>query len=454
MYRILTSPVYAGAYAYGKTEHTTHYENGEPRKGARRKPREQWLALIPKAHEGYVSWEQFEQIQQAIASNDRGWEQSGAVQNGPALLAGLLRCHRCGRKLTVRYSGNQADVLRYACHRGFLDNGQARCIAFGGTSVDEAIVHEVLRVVQPAAVEAAVLASEEEARKQDDVLQALRRDLEAARYSASRAQKQYDAADPENRLVADELERRWNQALQRVREVELRIEQHVHRYGKAAPTPTREQFEDLASELEAVWSCSETDVRLKKRILRTLLHEIIVDVDADAGEIILTLHWKGGVHTELRLPRRRRGQNSSQTTQEVVGAVRVLARICSDDLIAGVLNRNGLQTGRGNRWTRERVTALRSHHEIPCYSPERRRSEGWMNLTEAATSLGVSGRTLRLAVERREIEAEHPLADGPWVINQHALETEAATKFVERVRSNRNPTIPTSQQNGFEFSTT
>jgi hypothetical protein len=346
-------------------------------------------------------------------------------------------------------------MLSYACHRGFLDNGQARCIAFGGTSVDEAIAQEVLRVVQPAAVEAAVLASEEEARKRDDVLQALRRDLEAARYSAGRAQKQYDAADPENRLVADELERRWNQALQRVREVELRIEQHVHRHGNVTAAPTREQFEDLATELEAVWSCSETDVRLKKRILRTLIHEIVVDVDADAGEIILTLHWKGGVHTELRIPRRRRGQNSSQTTKEVVDAVRVLARICSDDLIAGALNRAGLQTGRGNRWTRERVTALRSHHEIPCYSVERRRTEGWMNLTEAATSLGVSGRTLRLAVERREIEAEHPLADGPWVIHQRALETDATAKFVERVRrSNRHPTIPTSQQNGFEFSTT
>lgn len=100
--------------------------------------------------------------------------------------------------------------------------------------------------------------------------------------------------------MADELERRWNQALQRVREVELRIEQHVHRHGNVSAAPTREQFEDLATELEAVWSCS-TDVRLKKRILRTLLHEIVVDVDAEAGEIILTLHWKGGVHTELRL---------------------------------------------------------------------------------------------------------------------------------------------------------
>jgi DNA invertase Pin-like site-specific DNA recombinase len=455
VYRILTGPVYGGAYAYGKTEKTLHYEDGEPRKRSRRKPREQWLVLIRNAHEGYVSWERFEQIQQAIASNDRGWEQSGAAQNGSALLAALLRCRRCGRKLSVQYSGNRGDMLRYACHRGWLDNGEARCIAFGGTLVDEAIGQEVLRVVQPAALEAAVLASEEESRQQDDVLEALRRDLEAARYAAGRAQKQYDAADPENRLVADELERRWNQALQRVQEVELRIEQHVHRHGKATPAPTREQFEDLASELEAVWSSSETDVRLKKRILRTLIHEIVVDVDADAGEIILTLHWKGGVHTELRLPRRRRGQNSSQTTKEVVGAVKVLARICSDDLIAGVLNRNGLQTGRGNRWTKERVTALRSYHEIPCCSVERRRTEGWMNLTEAAASLGMSGRTLRLAVERREIEAEHPLADGPWVINQRALQTEATAKFVERVRrSNRHPTIPTSQQNGFTFSTT
>ena len=135
--------------------------------------------------------------------------------------------------------------------------------------------------------------------------------------------------------------------------------------------------------------------------------------------------------------------------------MRVLARICSDDLIAGALNRAGLPTGRGNRWTKERVTALGSHHAISCYSAERRKTEGWMNLTEAASSLGVSGRTLRLAVERQEIEAEHPLADGPWVINQRALETDAAARFVERVRrNNRQPAIPTSLQNGLEFPTT
>jgi DNA invertase Pin-like site-specific DNA recombinase len=166
IYRVLTNPVYGGAYAYGKTEHTLRYENGEPHRGIRRKPKEQWLALRPNAHAGYVSWEQYQQIQQAIAENVSGHGPSGAVQGGAALLAGLLRCRRCGRKLTVLYTGNYHDVLRYVCRRGSLDSGQPRCIAFGGMSVDETIANEVLRVVQPAAVEAAVLASEEETRKQ------------------------------------------------------------------------------------------------------------------------------------------------------------------------------------------------------------------------------------------------------------------------------------------------
>jgi DNA invertase Pin-like site-specific DNA recombinase len=453
IYRILTNPVYGGAYAYGKTEHTLRYENGTPHRGIRRKSREQWLALLPNSHEGYVSWEQFQQIQQAIAENVRGSGASGAVQGGAALLAGLLRCRRCGRKLTVLYTGNH-HVLRYACHRGWLDSGQPRCIAFGGIIVDETIAKEVLCVAQPAAVEAAILASEEETRKQDDVLDAWRRDLEAARYAAQRAQKRYDAADPQNRLVADELERRWNQALQRVQEIEQRIEQHVHGQGKTT-TPTREEFDDLAAKLETVWNCPDTDIRLKKRIVRTLIHEVVVDVDPSAGEVILVIHWKGGVHTELRLPRRRRGQNSAHTSKEIIDTVRVLARICSDEVIAGVLNRNGLLTGHGNRWTQERVASLRSHHAIPCYDADKCEAEGWMNLTEAANSLGVNSKTLRLAVERGDIEAEHPLGDGPWVFNRRAMETQAAAQFLARVRgSNRDPAIPTSEQSTLGFSTT
>ena len=196
VYQMLTNPAYGGAYAYGKTEHVTEYENGEPRRRCHHKPRQRWLVLIPGTHSGYVNWEQFEQVQLAIGDNMRGWQRSGAVQSGAALLGGLLRCRRCGRKLGVHYTGENHNVVRYSCHRGWLDNGQPRCIAFGGTTVDEAISQQLLGVVQPAAVEAAIMASEEEIRKGDEVLEALRRDLEAARYSAQRAQKQYDHADP------------------------------------------------------------------------------------------------------------------------------------------------------------------------------------------------------------------------------------------------------------------
>lgn len=446
MYRMLTNPVYGGAYAYGKTEQLLRYENGEARHHCRRKPRHQWLALIPNAHEGYLSWEEFERVQRAIQGNTTG---PGAIRNGPGMLAGLLRCRRCGRKLTVRYTGNGHDVLRYTCNRGWLDNGEARCIAFGGIPVDEAIGTEVLKAVQPAAVEAAVQASEEESRRQDEVLGALRRDLEAAHYSAQRAQRQFDAADPENRLVTEELERRWNQALERVREIEMRIAAQQDGITQLAP-PSQQEFEKLAANLEAVWNHNGTDVRLKKRIIRTLIEEVVVDVDSAGGEIILIVHWKGGVHTELRLPRRRRGQSNSQTPKALIDAVRVLARICSDDLIAGILNRNGMLTGRGNRWTRERVTALRSHYRIPVFGSESVTPENWMNLTKAAAFLGVSPRTVRLAVERGEIAAEHPLPDGPWIFSKQVLESETAVRLVQRIRGEQ-AAVPLDGQPTLDF---
>ena len=218
LYRLLSSPVYGGAYAYGKTERTLQYDQGEPRAVARRKPREHWLVLIPHAHEGYVSWEEFERIQQAMASNVRGRGRLGAATRGPALLTGLLRCRRCGRRLTVWYTGAAHHVLRYACHRGALDNGDPRCISFGGLVVDAAMAKEVLRVVQPAAIEAAVVASEDASRQQDDVRQAWTRDLEAARYAARRAQKQYDATGESSRSApTSRFVRRADDGLWRVR---------------------------------------------------------------------------------------------------------------------------------------------------------------------------------------------------------------------------------------------
>ena len=454
VYSMLTNPAYGGTYAYGKTEQVTTYAAGEPRQTVRRKPREHWLAFIPAAHEGYVSWEQFERVQRAITQNSLRRGHVGAAQRGTALLAGLLHCRRCGHKLLVGYTGNGHDVLRYQCRRGWLDNGEPRCIGFAGLVIDQAVSKELLRVVQPAAIEAARLADAEQSRQLDDVVAALQRDLQAARYHAQRAQKQFDQVDPDNRLVADELERRWNQALSRVRDVEAQIERHQGQQGRAV-APSTQDFHDLAAHLEAVWSDPETDARLKKRMLRTLIRDIFVDIDDQAAEVVVVIHWQGGVHTEMRVPRRRRGQNATHTPTDTVDAVRVLARICADQLIASLLNRNGLRTGRGNRWTQERVTALRSHHGIARYIPEQRTEQPWLNLTEAARALGISARTLRIAAEHGEISAEHPLPDGPWVFTRDALNAAAESGFLRRVALHRTGmAVPSPGQASLDLSST
>ena len=451
---ILTNPAYGGAYAFGRTEHGARVEGGRTRKVSRLRRREEWIALIPQHHEGFVAWEQFEQIQSMIAGNCRA-SQPGAPKRGAALLAGLLRCRRCGRKLTVSYTGGGRAFLRYSCSRGYLDNGEPKCIGVGGIPLDEAIGREVVRVVGPAAVEAAVCASREQDQQLDLTRSALQQDLEAARYAARRAQKQFDAADPENRLVADELERRWNQALLRVQEVEARMEQLERPRGAEAATPaTVEEFVDLPGLLTRVWNDPTTDARLKKRIVRTLLHEVLVDIHEESNIIELVLHWQGGLHTQLRLPRRRRG-SATRTDPDIIQAVRTLTKVCPDEAIAGFLNRNDLRTGRGNRWTKERITSLRQYHQIPCHDPQAQAEQGWLTLTEAAQFLHVSSRTLRIAAEEGSVPGEHPLPNGPWVFCLTDLESTAAQQLVLRAHSRRHTTaVPNPHQRNLGFSGT
>ncbi len=249
--------------------------------------------------------------------------------------------------------------------------------------------------------------------------------------------------------MAGELEARWNRALTRVAEVEHRIAAH----DAAAPPQTvlaPISFATLAEDLQTVWTAPTTDARLKKRIVRTVIHEVVADIDDKASEIVLLIHWIGGVHTEIRLPKRRRGQRNS-TAPEIIAAVRQLVLVASDDLIAGILNRNGLLTGHGNRWTRERVTALRSHHKIPVFRPAPDGVEPWLNLTNAARLLGVATKTLRLAAEAGDIQGVHPLPDGPWIFGRSELDHPAAQRLSRRAR--QNPNYPTGshpdQQNLF-----
>ena len=226
----------------------------------------------------------------------------GAPKHGDALLAGLLRCRRCGRKSVACYTGTKHNIPRYACHRGRLDIGEPSCIAFGGLRVDDAIAAALLQVVEPGAIMAAVAAEAEAADRQDQVRATLLRDLEAARYAADRAFRQYDAADPANRLVAGELEARWNTALGRVTDVEAKIATH-DAVTPVRPQKTSSSFAALAGDLEAIWSAPMADTRLKKRIVRTVIQEVVADIVVErsarvpGGQLLLQF----GFVAELRM---------------------------------------------------------------------------------------------------------------------------------------------------------
>jgi DNA invertase Pin-like site-specific DNA recombinase/ribosomal protein L28 len=452
---ILEEPTYAGAYAYGRTTSRNQVIDGDLRKTIARKPLNEWTVLIPGHHDGYISWEEFLRIRKMLDDNSVGFfgaPRPGAPKKGPALLAGILRCRRCGRKMMVGYSGKDATVPRYQCHRGRLDNMEAKCISFGGLPIDVAVSQEVLRVVQPCAVDAAVLAVTQENHRQSELLDALLLELQAARYAEGLARKQHNAVDPDNRLVAAELERRWNAALQKVNEIEARIERaQVHEQVE----PDRDHLGALSADLTDAWNSSETDVRLKKRIVRTLIEEIVVDIDVDRSDIALVIHWKGGVHSELRSPRRRRGQAGPRTGTDVVEAIRQLALICDDKMVASVLNRNGLVTAQGHRWSRTAIASLRNKRGIAVHSLARQHVEGWMNLTEAAARLGVSPKTIRRAAESGEIDAMHPLHDAPWIFRRADIDDPGfRERFGKRVNGKMPPAGPDPRQLDLTIPTT
>lgn len=433
---ILTNPTYAGAYAWGRTTTRIQMEEGGTAKTrGHRRTQEEWEVLIANHHPGYISWETYQRNQALIQENARmkGAMTRGPAQSGKSLLAGLIRCGRCGRKLHVAYSGTTGDVPRYACQGAAVNHGAGRCISFGGLAVDRAVAREVLRVVEPAAVEAALSARAELEGQHDERRTALELALRQARYEADRARRQYDAVEPENRLVAAELERRWNAALCEVQRLEQELD------GLPAPEQALSAEEErlllsLGEDLSAVWDDPGTDIRLKKRIVRTVIEEIIADVDEEKAMVHLVVRWAGGVHTRLQVRKNRTGEHRYRTDRQVVDIVRELAKIASDAQIARTLNRLGLTTGKGNTWTEVRVRALRSEHGIAgCGAGER----NWVTMQDAAKQLGVSPMSVHRLILRGILPARQVVPHAPWLIDPEALGSEPVRQALLAIRQGR-----------------
>jgi DNA invertase Pin-like site-specific DNA recombinase len=439
VHNILTNPVYGGAYAFGRTTSKVSVENGRKRvKRGLRRLQTEWDVLLKDQHEGYITWSQFERNQRVIADNatGKGAVARGAVRRGELLLAGLLRCGHCGRKMYVGYGGKAG---RYHCQGALANHGTERCISFGSLRADHAVGTEVLRVLKPLGIDAAVKALEAQTSETSAAQRQLELALQQARFSAAHARRQYDAVDPANRLVAGELERRWNEALQVVHRIEAEIAGLEAR--KPAPLGERERqhLMQLGADLERAWLHPAATSATRKRILRAALHEIIVHVEGDHIEMIL--HWQGGDHTALRLRRNGVGKHRWTIPEDTLSLIRELARLMPDQQIARLLNRAGKPTGRGNGWTKTRVCSFRNHHGIAVYRDGEWAERGETTLEAAAQIMNVSVMTALRMIKRGVIKGRQLCKGAPWVIK-----AEDVAAYQAQNPSQRPPTADPAQQ--------
>ncbi len=369
-------------------------------------------------------------------------EGGGAAKVGSALLSGLLRCGRCGRKLQVVYSGKGGRVPRYSCRGDRGNRGSSACLTIGSLRVDRAVVRSVLAAIQPAGIEAAVKIRECAQADDDEKRKALELALERARYEANRARRQFDAVEPENRLVAGELEARWNQALEQVTALEARMAGMEER---SAPLSEVQKAELLAlgEDVRTLWDHPEAPVPLKKRILRTVLDEIMVESERDSPTHRLILHWAGGVHTELYVERNPPGQHRRRAEQTVLDLVSELAKVCPDKTIAAILNRLGYRTGQEKSWNASRVAGLRGYHNLEPFQKQ----EGWVTQEQAADLLQVSNTVIKRLIREQVLPATQVVPCAPWVIKREDLELPAVRAQVQAVHGGRRlPPIVSGQE--------
>lgn len=421
--KMLRNPVYGGAYAYGRTKTVTRIEQGRKKslKG-QRVEQQDWQILIPEHHQGYIGWDEYEINQQQIAhnANMKGVMVRGPARNGGALLAGLLRCGHCGRKLHVAYSGTTGQCLRYNCRGAKINHGTGQCISFGGLRADQRVVEEVLRRLQPLGVRAALEAIEHHAHLGNERIEQKELSLEQVRFEAARARRQYDAVDPDNRLVAAELERRWNESLRHQSELEQELTELRECQPARLSEAVQERLIQLGEDLPALWNHPQSSAELRKRILRTVLHEIVVRREAD--NISMLLHWQGGDHTPIEFIRNKTGEHRWCASDDIITLVRELARVQPDPGIASTLNRLGKRTARGHTWTEVRVCSFRHDHDIATYCEADRLDRGELTLEETARALEVSTMTVRRLIERKSLPAQHACAGAPWIIRRNDLD--------------------------------
>ncbi|MGH2872482.1 MAG: recombinase family protein [Solirubrobacteraceae bacterium] len=421
IHSVLESPVYAGAYVFGKTRRERYVdEHGQTRQRMRRLPQAEWGVLIWEHHPGYIDKATYETNRARIAANTRprAHQAEGAVREGSALLQGIAVCGRCGRKLKVHYQGRRGHQSpAYHCPTSVLvENRGSWCLRVGGGQIDQAVTGALLAALTPAGVKAALQAAEALEQDHDAALTQWRLQVEQARYQAEKAERRYRQVEPEHRLVARGLERDWEKALSALADAEAQLTLREHQRPTTLTEHEREQLLALGSDLGRVWAAPSTTDRDRKQLLRALIDEVILNVQRDEERATVTIRWQGGAITELTVPLPRH-QPTIRTDEDTIALLTRLAAHYDDATIAGILNRQGRRSATGERFTQIIVGGLRRYRNIPAHKPPAEPPDGeLLPVGKAADELGVAASTIFRWLQAGFIPGEQDTPGAPWRI--------------------------------------
>ena len=420
IHHVLTNPVYAGAYVYGKTRQETILDaSGARKKRIRHLPRSEWQVLIPDHHPGFIDWQTYEANQERIAKNTRPGPHKvgGAVREGSALLQGLASCGHCGRRLHTHYRGRNSTPGYHCPGKVLVEGRGVYCLNIGGVQIDKAVADAFIAALEPAKLTATLAAAERLEHDRETTFKQWRLDVERASYQASRAERRYRAVDPDNRLVARGLEREWEESLRALEVAKAELARRERERPRVLSELERDRLLALGPDLTAVWHATTTMPRDRKELLQTLVEEVIIKVERNKAAAYLALRWKGGALSEIDLALPRSRPATVRTDEDTIALVRRLAVHYSDAVIAGVLNRQARTTAYGHRFDAGRVGNLRRHWQIPCFEPEAEQASGeLLTIKKAAIVLGVAPSTIHRLLNDGFIAGEQLTPGAPWCI--------------------------------------
>jgi len=340
--------------------------------------------------------------------------------------------------MRVFYGSQSGHAHRYHCRGDDNHVGGWLCIGIGGVRVDRAVAVEIVEAVSAHAIEAAIQAAKQFDKADAEIRQAFSRELEEAQYEASMAERRYEMVDPSKRLVARELETRWNAALERVAHIKERIAKHDVA-AATRPQVDRMALMNLARDLPATWNAAGTDMRTKQRITHILIREVILDLDNTANDALVTIHWHGGRHTELRVSRVRTGRFPADRNPSAVEVVQRLGGQRSDRELASTMNRMRCKPSDGKAWTTVRVRELRERLGIAPFDPASQ-TEETISADRAAARLGICVGSVHRLIRQGVLPATQLMFSAPWQIPVAALDTEAVRLGAQEI-AGRRPTF-------------